>query len=175
VKVNWKLGDTQLILKECRKAGLSDEHTAYVLATAYHETAHTMKPVREAYWLSESWRKGNLRYWPWYGRGYVQLTWERNYEYAGAVLGLDLTTDPDVVMKPKVSAKILVRGMKEGWFTGKSMGYYSTFAQMRRVVNGTDKAALIAGHADDYLAEMPRSTGFDWAALLRFIMGMFKK
>ena len=26
--------------------------TAYALATAWHETAHTMKPVREANWLS---------------------------------------------------------------------------------------------------------------------------
>jgi len=173
--MDWALGDTKLILKECRKAGLSDEHTAYVLATAYHETAHTMKPVREAFWLNEDWRRANLRYWPWYGRGYVQLTWRRNYEHAGDELGLDLTTDADVVMQPGVAAKILVRGMREGWFTGKSMGDYSNFSSMRRVVNGTDKAALIAGHADDYLAEIPRSTGFDWAALLRFIMGMFKK
>ena len=172
--MDWKLGDTQLILKECRKAGLTDEHTAYVLATAYHETAHTMKPVREAFWLSESWRQANLRYWPWYGRGYVQLTWKRNYEHAGEQLDLDLTTDADVVMKPKVAAKILVRGMKEGWFTGKSMGDYSTFSQMRRVVNGTDKAALIAGHADDYLAEMPKR-GTDWTWLLDLIARLFRK
>ena len=173
--MDWALGDTKLILKECRKAGLSDEHTAYVLATAYHETAHTMKPVREAFWLSEDWRRANLRYWPWYGRGYVQLTWRRNYEHAGDELDLDLTTDADVVMQPMVAAKILVRGMKDGWFTGKAMGDYNNFSSMRRVVNGTDKAALIAGHADDYLAEMPRSTGFDWSGLIKLIMGLFKK
>ena len=79
MEVDWHLGDTQLILNECRKEGLSDRHTAYVLATAYHETAHTMKPVREAFWLSEGWRRDNLRYYPWYGRGYAQLTWRRNY------------------------------------------------------------------------------------------------
>lgn len=174
MKIDWNLGDTQLILKECRRAGLSDRHTAYVLATAYHETAHTMKPVREAYWLSEEWRRANLRYYPWYGRGYVQLTWRRNYEYAGEALGLDLTSDADAVMAPKVSAKILVRGMQEGWFTGKTMDEYDTFEGMRRVVNGTDKAALIAGYAEEYLAEMPKR-GFDWGAILRFIMGMFKR
>jgi hypothetical protein len=54
------------------------------------------------------------------------------------------------------------------------MGYYSTFAQMRRVVNGTDKAALIAGYADDYLATMPKR-GFDWGALISAIMGLFKR
>ena len=172
--MNWQLGDTQLILKECRRAGLSDAHTAYVLATAYHETAHTRKPVREAFWLSDAWRKANLRYYPWYGRGYVQLTWERNYKRAGDALGMDLTTDADVVMRSDVAAKILVRGMQEGWFTGKSMSDYDTFEGMRRVVNGTDKADLIAGYAREYLAELPK-TGFDWAAILRLIMGIFKK
>lgn len=174
-KANWNLGDTKLILKECRNAGLSDQHTAYVLATAYHETAHTMKPVREAFWLSEQWRKDNLRYWPWYGRGYVQLTWRRNYERASDALGLDLTTDADVVMQSEVSAKILVRGMADGWFTGKSMADYDTFEDMRRVVNGTDKSDMIAGYAREYLAEMPTHRGFDWGAILRFIMGVFRR
>src|SRR5438045_92240 len=52
---------------------------AYGLATAWHETAAQMQPVREAYWLSEDWRKANLRYFPWYGRGFVQITWQANY------------------------------------------------------------------------------------------------
>lgn len=175
MKVDLGLGDTAVILKECRDFGLSDEHTAYVLATAYHETAHTMKPVREAFWLSEPWRKKNLRYWPWYGRGYVQLTWERNYKRAGSELGLDLTTDADVVMGSKVASKIIVKGMAEGWFTGKAMRDYTTFKDMRRVVNGTDKAALIASHADDYLVAIkdvgyvpePVSSGGCWRQSLK--------
>ena len=153
--VNLTHGDTQLILKECRDQGLSKQHTAYVLATAKWETAHTMKPVKEAYWLSESWRKANLRYYPWYGRGYVQLTWRENYVNAGKKIGLDLTTDPDVVMQPRVAAMILVRGMKEGWFTGKKMADYSTYEDMRRVVNGTDKRAEIAAIARQYEAILP--------------------
>lgn len=172
--MNWNLGDTQLILKECRRNGLSDHHTAYVLATAYHETAHTMKPVREAFWLSEGWRKANLRYWPWYGRGYVQLTWLHNYEYAGDQLGIDLTTDADVAMKSAIASKVLVCGMRDGWFTGKRMGDYDTFKYMRRVVNGDDDADLIAGYAEEYLKEMP-PRAFDWSALIMSIIRMFKK
>ena len=141
-----------LILAECKRQGLLRNEAAYVLATAEHETAGTFKPVKEAFYLgrrAEAWRKKNLRYYPWYGRGFVQLTWERNYKYAGKKLGVDLTTDPDVVMKPKISAKILVRGMKEGWFTGKKLSDYitlkkSNFRQARRIVNGMDKAAHIA-------------------------------
>ena len=137
MQVDMNLGDTQLILKECARQGLSKAHTAYVLATARWETAHTMKPVREAFWLSEAWRKRNLRYWPWYGRGYVQLTWEDNYIFAGKQLKLDLTTNPDVVMQPDVSAKILVTGMVEGWFRkGKKLSTFTTYEGMRDIING---------------------------------------
>lgn len=143
-------GDTQLILAECKRQGLSRQHTAYVLATAKWETNHTMRPVKEAYWLSENWRAKNLRYYPWYGRGYVQLTWKENYEKAGRILGMDLTSDPNVVMQPSVAAKILVRGCKDGWFTGKKLSDYSTYEDMRRVVNGTDRAREIADIARTY-------------------------
>jgi len=153
--MNLSLGDTQLILKECKKNNLTLEQTAYVLATAYWETARTMKPVREAYWLSEGWRKNNLRYYPWYGRGYVQLTWKENYERAGRKLNLDLTTDPDCVMEPEVSARILVVGMLQGWFTGKRLSQYINndtvdYVNARRIVNGTDKAIEIAELAEQY-------------------------
>ena len=149
------LGDTRLIIDECKKQGLLRNEVAYVLATTYWETARTMKPVREAYWLSENWRKSNLRYYPWYGRGYVQITWEENYIRLGKRLNLDLTSDPDVVMKPEIAVKILVIGMKEGLFTGKKLSDYfslerSDFAGARRMINGNDKAQAIAGIAEDY-------------------------
>jgi putative chitinase len=157
MKPDLDLGDSQLILKECRLAGLSRNQSAYLLATVWWETAHTMKPVKEAYWIknAESWRKKNLRYWPWFGRGYVQLTWMENYKRAGQKLGLDLTTDPDVVMKPNVSAKILVLGSLEGWFTGKKLGDYINtkrcdFKGARRIINGRDKASQIATIAKAY-------------------------
>lgn len=192
MKPNLNLGDTQLIIKECRIAGLMRPQAAYVLATAYWETARTMKPVKEAYWVknASSWRKKNLRYWPWFGRGYVQLTWERNYKLAGRKLGMDLTTDPDVVMKPDISAKILVMGSEEGWFTGKTLDDYITldstnFKGARRIINGTDKASKIAviaraydealkaaGYAplDDTAAEPDPFAGF-----IKFILSLFGK
>ena len=36
-----------LIVETCEKYGLSYPQTAYVLATTYHETAHTFKPIEE--------------------------------------------------------------------------------------------------------------------------------
>lgn len=156
--MDLNLGDTQLIIKESARQGLSKPHTAYVLATAYWETNKTMKPVREAYWLSETWRKNNLRYYPWYGRGYVQLTWEGNYIIAGKKLGVDLTTNPDKVMEPEISAKILVMGCKEGWFTGKKLSDYSSYEDMRKVVNGNDKKNEIAALAREYEKALPDTT-----------------
>lgn len=151
-----------LILRVCREHGLLRNQAAYVLATAEHETAGSFEPVREAYYIgskAEAWRKKNLRYYPWYGRGFVQLTWEDNYKKAGKKLGLDLTTDPDRVMEPEIAAQILVRGMKEGWFTTKKLGDYITlkrsdFVGARQIVNGTDRAGKIAKLAKKYDREL---------------------
>ena len=46
---------------------------AYMLATVYHETAARMWPITE--YGSESYLQGK-EYWPYIGRGFVQLTWE---------------------------------------------------------------------------------------------------
>lgn len=150
-----------LIIKTCEDHGLLRNQAAYVLATAEWETARTFEPVKEAYWVknAEAWRKKNLRYYPWYGRGFVQLTWEENYIKAGKALGLDLTTNPDKVMDPTISAEILVRGMKEGWFTGKKLSDYITlqksdFLNARRIVNAMDKASEIAAFARKYDKEL---------------------
>jgi predicted chitinase len=128
-------------------------HAAYMLATVKHETNNTFAPVREAYWTSEAWRKAHLRYYPWYGRGYVQLTWEANYKRAGEAMDIDLTTDPDVAMRPEIAYAIMSNGMRFGWFTGKKLPDYinqdqTDYANARRIINGIDKAALIAGYAD---------------------------
>jgi predicted chitinase len=79
-------------------------HLAYILATAKHETAHTMQPVRETLAstdakakeiLTKSFNAGKLTwvkrdYWSsgFFGRGFVQITHKGNYEYAGNKLGV---------------------------------------------------------------------------------------
>lgn len=136
---------------------------AYVLATAYHETAHTMKPVREigrghGKRYGKPGRNGGQV--P-YGRGYVQLTWDENYERADQELGLDgkLIANYDLALDPEIAVKILFRGMFEGWFTGKKLHDYVNhqnrdFRNARRVVNGLDKATHIAGYAKEFLVAL---------------------
>ena len=183
--MNMDLGDTRAIVRECARAGLTRPQAAYVLATAFWETNRTMKPVREAYWLSEEWRRRNLRYWPYYGRGYVQLTWRDNYKRAGAKFGVDLAGNPDKALEPEIAAKTLVVGSKEGWFTGKKLSDYingkTDWIGARRIINGTDKAKEIAAIAADYdKALKAEGYGANWisgliAALVALLRGLIKR
>jgi hypothetical protein len=124
-----------------------------------------MQPVKEAYWLPELWRKNNLRYYPWYGRGYVQCTWEKNYQKADEALGLNgaLLAHPDLALEPHNAAVICVKGMEEGWFTTRKLGDYlplsgragfDAYKEARRIINGTDKAEKIAKEAQAFEAAL---------------------
>jgi putative chitinase len=151
-------------------------HTAYALATAYHETASTMMPIREyggptyftrMYDVTGARPQLAMKYGntcagdgPKYsGRGYVQLTWKSNYEKAAKKCGVDLVAYPDKAMQPDIAAKIMRQGMDEGWFTGKSFSNYlpvkgpatrQQFTLARYIINGTDKASKIAEHALEF-------------------------
>jgi putative chitinase len=125
------------------------------------------EPVREAYWTSEGWRKANLRYYPWYGRGYVQCTWEANYRRADAELGLGgkLLADADLMLKPEIAAPTMVKGMEEGWFSSHKLAdtlpedkpaTLEQFTASRPIINGHDKAELIAGYADKFQAALQK-------------------
>jgi len=150
--MNMHLGDTRLLIEAGRERGLLRNQMAYVLATAYHETAHTMKPINEK--GSDKYLRSK-KYYPFFGRGYVQITWRENYVKAGKALGVDFVKKPELLLKPEYAAPILIVGMIEGWFTGKRLSDYITlqksdFKNARRIVNGTDRADLIAGYAKDY-------------------------
>lgn len=129
---------------------------AYGLATSYWETAKTFQPIEEI-------GKGRGRKYGVpgphggqiaYGRGHVQLTWPDNYQKADDELGLGgaLVKDYRKALDPKIAADILVRGMEEGWFTGKSLKSYEPgdYVNDRRIINGTDKAHQIAGYARQF-------------------------
>lgn len=158
-------GGCNAILEACASWPLS--WTAYGLATAYHETAHTMQPVVEqggAAYFTRMYDPAGLR--PavaarlgnteagdgcrFCGRGYVQLTGRANYARAG------LLDEPERALEPALAAEILERGMRGGWFSGRRLadvlplGGRATRAQFvaaRRIVNGQDRASLIADYA----------------------------
>lgn len=150
-----------LVLDTWDSAGLKDlRWLAYMLATVYHETAGTIQPIKEYGGIKYLRSK---KYWPYYGRGYVQLTWEQNYRLmsklwnAGHEEQIDLVKTPDRAQEPRIAVFILFEGMTNGYsgdgdFTGKSLEDYfnnkvTDFVGARHIINGTDKAEKIAGYA----------------------------
>ncbi|MFF0948735.1 hypothetical protein ACFYE9_13955 [Rhizobium leguminosarum] len=158
---------------EQRFADADRRWLAYILATAYHETAYTMQPVRET--LAESdvraveildtaFAAGRLSwvktpYWrpdedgrSWLGRGLVQLTHKRNYEAMSVLTGIDLVADPDRAMEMDAAVTILIEGMLQGSFTGHRLADHlnettADWVNARRIVNGTDRAEKLAAYA----------------------------
>lgn len=140
---------------------------AYGLATAWHEAR--LKPIEEiGRGRSKRYGVPNARMKPKaglptygsqipFGRGLVQLTWVENYEWADRELALGgaLLKDFDLALDPDIAARILVRGMETGAFTGKALRHYlpdrlgtvAQFTAARKIINGTDRDELIAGHA----------------------------
>jgi hypothetical protein len=132
---------------------------AYILATAWHES--WLKPIKEIRASSSrnpDIRRRQDRYWHtgYFGRGFVQLTWEENYRKLGDFVGLNLVDDPDQALIPHVAADILVVGMLQGLFTGKKLSNYihaygADYYNARRVVNATDRANTIAGYTQRFM------------------------
>lgn len=134
--------------------GIDYRKLFYIMATAFHESR--LRPIKEirgskgttVYNLQE-------KYWytGYYGRGFVQLTWLKNYEIMSKRIGVDLVKYPDLALDTTNAAKIIITGMYEGLFTGKKLSDYinatkADYINARRIVNGIDKAALIYGYAD---------------------------
>jgi putative chitinase len=138
-----------IILDEWDKRGLTDLHwLAYMLATAYWECDRTMQSIREV-------GGSRARYAPWYGRGFVQLTWQANYAKASKFVGVDLIANPDLALSPPIAVQILFDGMLDGWFTGKKLSDYNTsngfdYVGARHIINGNDRDTVIAGIAGTF-------------------------
>lgn len=149
--------------------GLPLKHRAYILATAHHETGPSSSdlhwtPRREIWGPSAAQSRYELRAdlgntevgdgRRYMGRGYVQITGRTNYRKASNLVGKDLVAVPDLALDPAIAARIIVHGMVNGWFTGKKLSDYDNYVNMRRIVNGTDKAELIAGYAEKFEAAL---------------------
>lgn len=139
------------ILDEWDRRALTDlRFLGYMLATTFHETAETMQPIRE-FGRGKGMKYGTT----YYGRGFVQLTWDFNYRKASTATGVDLMADPDRALELPIATQILFEGMIVGWFTGKRLADYfnatvSDWVNARRIINGTDRAELIADYGHKF-------------------------
>ena len=140
---------------------------AYMLATVYHETAKTMQPIEEfgkgkgrpyGFKIKLSRKTYTTPDKLYFGRGFVQLTWYENYQMAGKKLKCDLLNYPELALQLDIATEILLKGMYQGWFTGRKLSDYigvkTDFVGARRIINGTDKASLIASYANGFLTAL---------------------
>lgn len=177
---------TSAILAEAERRGLPDEQTAYVLATAFHETGGKMQPIAEnlnytsASRIRQVWpsrfasvtaaqpyvrnpqalankvyggRMGNTGAndgWLYRGRALAQITGKDNYKKYG------LGDAPEKALEDRTAVRILFDGMINGKFTGRKLADYFGAGKedavgARAIVNGSDKAKLIAGYYRNFL------------------------
>ena len=161
IKELFTVTNIKLIIEANEIYGVSLNQLAYILATAYHESGHDFKPRYEygnyAYFIKKYWLKLKVRTWlgndseleafKYRGRGLVQITGETNYERFG------IADNPDKALEIATAIDIIYKGMLNGIFTGVKLNKYVginsyDFIAARRIVNGTDKAQLIAGYAE---------------------------
>lgn len=98
-------------------------------------------------------RPGSDDGWNFRGRGQGHLTGRDNYERADRELGLGgaLVAGPDLANRPDLAAKILVIGMRDGWFTGKRLNDFinaqataAQFTNARVIINPDRNGAAVA-------------------------------
>jgi putative chitinase len=127
---------------------------AYILATIFHECAGAWRPISEI-GKGKSHPYGRINPntgYAYYGRGWVQLTWDYNYKTMGGIIGVDLYSNPDLALQTDIATKICFEGMRRGTFTGKKLANYFSdtkcdWVNARHIINGSDRANLIGGYA----------------------------
>ena len=160
-------------LDKSKKFSLASEY-AYILATIKLECNDTYLPVAEGYWIKSNRKKALYKYYAannpgalrtifpngasgisYEGRGFVQCTHNFNYAEFTKLLKINLTGKPDLAMEPETAWKICEIGMYKGIFTKKKLSEFvneskTDYRNARRVINGLDRAEMIAGYARDF-------------------------
>lgn len=94
--------------------------------------------------------------WDFRGGGFAQTTGRANFKRISAMVGYDLTKDPDAIVRPEIAVTALIKAMKSGTYTGKRLSDYDLpqqFSSARAIINadGAVNGAKIARHATAFL------------------------
>jgi hypothetical protein len=194
------------IVEQLQHAGINERPVQVgVIGTVAIESASTFMPVREAFFLGEpaaEEHRKTLAYYPYYGRGQLQLTHENGYRAMGPKIAalwgtdpsqpdFDLVSEPDRALDPDFAAAIVAIYFRD---TKTLQGYSlvdacreGDWAWVRRLVyggpdlKGTARIQTIA----TALAVSPPVVGFnpdtptelqrqDWTCSIRSVMWMLK-
>ncbi len=143
-----QMAGISFIITKFFEVGLKDlRWLAYILATSWHETGFTMQPVTEYGTLKYLKSKS---YYPYIGRGFVQITHKTNYEKYG------IADNPDMALDPEVAVYILIHGMVNGVFTGRKLSHYfndqtNDAFNARKIINILDRAARVQEYHNNFM------------------------
>lgn len=154
--------NVELLVRTALEYGVTDRRQiAYIVATAQHETDN-FATSREYDGPNQAIRNGYGGGENYYGRGYVQVTHDRNYDRMATTLGDPrISTNPDIVAQESaLGAQTTVVGMARGLYTGVGLDRYinpqnADYTAARAIVNGTDRAEHIAGLARTWEQNLP--------------------
>lgn len=144
-------------------------YPAVNLANVYRETGGLMVPVREGFAKTDAAARRAVRGRKYavtvkgvmyYGRGRIQNTWFQNYEKLSKRFGVDLVSNPDLILTDSaLDAQITVHGHLEGIWSGHKLSDYleknpPDLINSRRCVNILDHAAEIAATAKAFYNDL---------------------
>lgn len=156
---------------------IGNKQFAYILATIYHETGivqnkqliRTFQPVEEmgkgkgrvyGSKIKHSGEDYDLPDKIYYGRGHTQNTWFEIYEKLTVLAkkqghDWDFLNRPELLLQMQPSLWATFTAMQIGLYTGRKLSDYINtqkcdYVNARRIINGTDKAELIAGYANQF-------------------------
>lgn len=133
------------VLKAMAEAGLTTKNQLVgIVATIYVETGR-FEPIHEyGRGVGMGYSGGEL----FHGRGFIQLTHDYNYKAFSDIIGIDLVSNPDVMLDPEPSAKAMC-----AYWLGKHNSNQrcvepaeaANWPRVRQNVNGSP-----TGYRDDY-------------------------
>lgn len=140
---------------------------SYILATIWHEVNKTMQPIEE-YGKGKGLKYGKRVWYDgriytdvphiYYGRGLTQNTWRDIYEKLKKAnsKGWDFVNNPELLLEMEQSVWATFHAMTTGLYTGRKLSQYFNDKVIdpigaRKIINGTDKAELIAGYYSKFL------------------------
>lgn len=147
---------------------------AYIIATVFHETDKTFQPIEE-YGKGKGKLYGtNIKHDKkpyfdtkniFYGRGHTQNTWYETYEKLTVLAqkhNWDFLNNPELLLQMQPSIWATFTAMQTGLYTGRKLSDYINtqkcdYVNARRIINGTDKAELIAEYANQFYKHLEES------------------
>ena len=132
VAISWPL-----IMAALAAQGLTSDAVLIAAAATVATETGVFLPITEK--LAQAEHQPELfsmqaKYFPYVGRGYVQITWRANYDHYGKVIGVNLLGTPALACEPGIASKIFAAFFHEHKIG--DLAALGNWQGVRRAVNG---------------------------------------